>query len=313
MTSPHFPRSGGCLRLLVAATAAATVVANAAAADDLPALEQWRFYQPIDTLHVAGAQDLNALFAAKDYRLAAVTTDRTIPRMYLRRLVPDLHTVEPVRAREALFIRICLPLVARANAEILDQRSLLKDIMAALEKDEDIAADKAAWLDALGRLYGGDPKDPAGLLERVDIVPPSLAIAQAIDESGWGTAPLALQSNGMFGEHAPPGLSRGSLHVAGTKVDVAAFPSLLDGALAYITNINRHHAYAKLRALRAQRRREGRQPDGLTLAAGLVDYSARGMAYVAALRHLIKEHRLHEFDTMRLDPNEGSTLIHASR
>lgn len=283
-----------------------------AASNDLPPLDTWRFSLPLETLHVTGAHDLGALFTAKDYRLGTVAAERKIPRLYLRHLIDDLRKVEPVQDREALFIRIVLPLVARANAEILAQRALLHSIMAAQARGGDIPPAQSAWLAALAEQYGGTGADTADLLHRVDVVPPSLAIAQAIDESGWGTAHLALQSNGMFGQHAPPGLGRGSLHVTGTKVDVAAFPSLLDGVLAYMTNINRNHAYAHLRDLRARHRREGKVPDGLTLAGGLVHYSARGPVYVNALKGLIRRHKLHVYDTIPLEAG-GAVFIHISR
>lgn len=100
------------------------------AAGELPALNTWRFNHPVETLHVASARDLEKLFAARDYRLSSVSADGQIPRLYLRRLVEDLHAVEPVRDREAVFIRIVLPLVVRANAEILAQRKLLESIAA---------------------------------------------------------------------------------------------------------------------------------------------------------------------------------------
>lgn len=283
-----------------------------AASKDLPPLDTWRFSLPLETLHVTGAQDLGALFTAKDYRLGTVAADRKIPRLYLRHLIRDLRSIEPVRDREALFIRIVLPLVARANAEIMAQRALLHSILAAQARGDDIAPVQSAWLASLAEQYGGTGADTADLLHRVDVVPPSLAIAQAIDESAWGTAHLALQSNGMFGQHAPPGLGRGSLHVTGTKVDVAAFPSLLDGVFAYMTNINRNHAYAHLRELRAQHRRDGKVPDGLTLAEGLVHYSARGTVYVNALKGLIRRHKLHVYDSIPLEAG-GAILIHTSR
>jgi Bax protein len=122
---------------------------------------------------------------------------------------------------------------------------------------------------------------------------------------------LALQANDLFGEHAPLSLGRDAVHVPGTRVEVAAFASLLDSVLAYMTNINRHPAYAKLRALRAQHRREGRRLDGYALAAGLIDYSARGMAYVDTLRQLIREHKLHRFDAVPLDTAGGTILVRA--
>jgi len=40
----------------------------------------------------------------------------------------------------------------------------------------------------------------AELLMRVDVIPPSLAMAQAADESGWGTSRFARQGNALFGQ-----------------------------------------------------------------------------------------------------------------
>jgi Bax protein len=34
----------------------------------------------------------------------------------------------------------------------------------------------------------------------MDIIPPSIAIAQAAIESGWGTSRFALEGNAMFGQ-----------------------------------------------------------------------------------------------------------------
>jgi len=220
--------------------------------------------------------------------------------------------LEPVWKREAMFIRIVLPLVARANAEITAQRRLLQTIAAKQDEGRTIAPAEKAWLADVARLYDGQRGNVAALLERVDTVPPSLALAQAIDESGWGTADLALRSNGIFGEHAPPGLGRGRIQVAGTNVEIAAFPSLLDGVLAYMTNINRNRAYARLRAIRAAHRRAGKPLDGYALAAGLAHYSQRGMRYVEVLRRLIREHKLHIYDSVELDPG-GAVFIHAGR
>lgn len=292
-------------------TLALSVTSPALAASELPALDTWRFSLPVETLHVTGAHDLAKLFVAKDYLLPKATADGRIPRLYLRRLVDDLHAFEPVRDREALFIRIVLPLVVRANAEILAQRRLLEAIAEKRASGTSIPASQETWLADLGRLYDGHGEEMTALLERVDAVPPSLAIAQAIDESGWGTAHLALASNGMFGQHAPHGLGR-SIKAAGTNVDVAAFPSLLDGVLAYMTNINRNRAYARLRALRAAHRRAGKAPNGYALAEGLAHYSQRGMTYVEALRRLIRRHGLEAYDRMTLAPG-GAVLIHASR
>jgi len=281
--------------------------------DTLPVIERWHFEHPIKTLRVGSAQDLGQLFTAHSFSLPAIREGRPVPRVYLRRLVDDLHDVAPTNTREALFIRIVLPLVARANAKIAEERRALAAIAAVQARGDAISPAQAAWLDTLARHYGGDPKDIDGLLVRVDTIPASLAVAQAIDESGWGTSPLAQETNGMFGEHAVPGSAPEELRVPGANVDVAAFPTLLDGVLAYMTNVNRDRAYARLRALRAQHRRDGRHPDGYALAAGLRDYSARGISYVRDLQRLIRAHRLEAFDAARLAEESGAVLVQTER
>jgi Bax protein len=281
--------------------------------DTLPVIERWRFEHPIKTLQVGSAQDLGQLFADHSFSLPAIRDGQPVPRVYLRRLVDDLHHVAPAGTREALFIRIVLPLVARANAKIAEERRALAKIATVQARGGVVSPAQAAWLDALAERYGGDPKDLGGLLVRVDTIPASLAVAQAIDESGWGTSPLAQETNGMFGEHAVPGSAPEEVRVPGANVDVAAFPTLLDGVLAYMTNVNRHRAYARLRALRAQHRRDGRHPDGFALAEGLRDYSARGISYVRDLQRLIRAHRLEAFDAARLAQESGVVLVQTNR
>lgn len=306
----RFLRAGSgaaCATVLLAALPAQ------AEPDALPPIERWRFEHPIKTLHVESAEDLGHLFTAHDFSLPAVRDSGALPRVYLRRLVDDIAGVAPTDSREALFIRIVLPLVACANAKIAEERNALTALAAARAKDGVLSPQQSEWIGALAGRYGGDPKDLDGLLVRVDTIPASLAIAQAIDESGWGTAHLALQTNGLFGEHAPAGSATARYRVASANVDVAAFPTLLDGVLAYMTNVNRHRAYAGLRTMRAAHRRDGRHPDGYALAEGLRDYSARGMRYVRDLRRLISAHRLEAYDDARLAAQGGTTLVRTIR
>lgn len=305
-----FPRASWYVWSVAAFLAALPAKADS---DTLPPIGRWHFEHPIKTLRVGNANDLEQLFTAHRYSLPDIRNGQPLPRVYLRRLVDDLHHVAPTGNREALFIRIVLPLVARSNAKIAEERRTLAEIASVQARGGTISPTQAAWLDALAQRYGGDPKDLDGLLVRVDTIPASLAIAQAIDESGWGTSPLAQETNGMFGEHAVPGSAPEEVRVASANVDVAAFPTLLDGVLAYMTNVNRHHAYASLRALRAQHRREGRHPDGYALAAGLRDYSARGMSYVRDLQRLIRAHRLEAFDAARLAKESGAVLVQTNR
>ena len=65
---------------------------------------------------------------------------------------------------------------------------------------EDIGPVNRLWLLVLFdrykvKRYGWDE-----LIVRMDIVPPSLALAQAAEESGWGASRFVRQGNAIFGE-----------------------------------------------------------------------------------------------------------------
>ena len=48
--------------------------------------------------------------------------------------------------------------------------------------------------------YQIDNEDISELKLKMDIIPVSIAIAQAAKESGWGTSRFALEGNAMFGQ-----------------------------------------------------------------------------------------------------------------
>src|SRR3546814_19830436 len=47
-----------------------------------------------------------------------------------------------------------------------------------------------------------EPSDAGDLLSRIDAVSPSLALAQAAQESGWGTSRFALRAKALFGQRS---------------------------------------------------------------------------------------------------------------
>jgi len=128
----------------------------------------------------------------------------------------------------------------------------------------------------------------------VDIIPPSLALAQGAEESGWGTSRFALLGNSLFGQWdfsgngIKPEQQRSELGNYG----LAAFDTPLDAVLAYARNLNSHEAYRQMRELRAKLRTEGHNPTGYELAATLDKYSERGQAYVDGLRTIMRVNKL---------------------
>ena len=57
-----------------------------------------------------------------------------------------------------------------------------------------------SWLRLKLREYKVKKSDFKELLKRMDIIPVSIALAQAAKESGWGTSRFALEGNAIFGQ-----------------------------------------------------------------------------------------------------------------
>jgi Bax protein len=239
---------------------------------------------------------LRAAFRSNNYDLSEILRrDAPVPILLLKSLPADWTTATRGASRKRLFVKVTLPLITEANAGILRDRRRLKAIAATGAPN----ADDGRWLQRLAERYKTD-RDPDTLLEHVDIVPPSLALAQAALESGWGTSRFAHRGNALFGEWtwgsddkmAPlqprPGKAYG----------IRRFSSLLESVDAYMANINRLSAYKKFRTSRARLRRQGKIPSGSALAPTLTAYSVERDVYVAKIAAVISDNDLTLYDSL---------------
>jgi len=260
-----------------------------------------------DVLFVGGAGKLAATFRDFGYDLDAVRAGaEAVPRLLVASFPGDLAQLPSATDRKRVFIQALLPLVLTANERILAERSRVKALRAVLAADRPLGARNEAWLARMYDRYGTDDIDE--LLRRVDIVPPSLAIAQAAEESGWGTSRFAREGNALFGQRTYRPQRAGIVPQAraeGERFTVRAYGQLLDAVRAYKGNLNTHAAYDEFRRRRAALRAAGRPVDGSRLAAALSRYSARGADYVASIRRIIRVNRLDQLDRARLsgDPS----------
>ena len=196
---------------------------------------------------------------------------------------------------------VMLPLVLAANENILEDRVHLLYLKSTLDMGQELSAEDLAWLNELAELYYVDDADLDTLVARVDVIPPSLVLAQAALESGWGTSRFAHEGNAVFGQRSwdeddgivPEARRSDETHV------VKSFDGLKDSVLAYLVNLNRHSAYRHLRQIRTALHSENLPLDGWTLAAGLDDY-AEEPDYIELVRSVIRFNKLTDFDNARL-------------
>lgn len=247
--------------------------------------------------------DLHEIFGRVGYNLQEVRSRQAgVPRVFVASFPDDIEAIELAEDRKRTFIKTVLPLILRANEQVLAERSRLEAVIAHLEKGGSLARSHRYWLEELADSYGGSAEDPTDLLKRVDVVPISLALAQAAEESGWGTSRFARQGNAIFGQWTwdteagivPRNRPRGRNHL------VRKFPALQYSVSAYIRNLNSNPAYAKFRAERARMRAANAPLSGRKLAAHLTAYSERGAAYVGTLRSIMAQNGLEEFDDVQM-------------
>ncbi len=256
-------------------------------------------------VHAADAEVLEQVFAEHGYRLTSLREAPfvEVPRLSVTALPRDMAVIEDVEARKELFLRTLLPLVLQVNAELRRTRA---KVIAALDAQAAgrLGAIDALWLEAVAEWYGAEPGNAADLLSRIDTIPPSLALAQAAQESGWGTSRFAQNANALYGQRAWGAEAEGLKPAEAERKDfrVRSFPDLQSAVRSYLHNLNSHRAYAELRERRARARALGAPLDALNLVGGLKSYSEEGKAYVRALSRLIESNELQALDGARLRP-----------
>ena len=181
-----------------------------------------------------------------------------------------------------------LPLIDRENAEIKKQRQALVQ----LSKARTLTKEQAAWIEGMKAYYKADSL--RDLVAKVDIVPRSMALAQAAVESGWGQQPLAQQANVFYGQKTFDPEAPSATGQYGEKY--RAFDSPEESVRFYMHNLNTHPAYAPFRTARAELRGKGKPLQGAQLVRSLGSYSTQG-GYGQQLHDIIVSRNLSKLDT----------------
>ena len=239
------------------------------------------------------------LFDDLGYDLKGVRAGQKVKPIYLTKLPKDIKSLGNTNEKRELFIKILLPLILDENAKIIKDRKKLFKI---LSKNFNTAGERV-WLRRRFKEYKIEDKDLSKLKIRMDIVPVSLALAQAANESGWGTSRFALEGNALFGQWtwSKKGISPENKDPNKTH-KVLQFQILKASVRAYKNNLNTHNAYKDFRKARAEMRQENKAINGLKLTKHLKNYAAIGEKYVEILADIIVRNSLTDFDKANLLP-----------
>ena len=199
--------------------------------------------------------------------------------------------------RKKNFITDLLPIIKKANQDILEKRTFFFKVKKKIQNNN-LNVLEAAILKKLFNEFRIQNNDLTELKKRIDIVPISLAIAQAAIESGWGTSRFALEGNAYFGQKVI-GVKVNGIRPTDSEnplIKVRTFENLDDSVKAYLNNLNTHFAYKNFRKSRNELRSFGKTLEGRVLANQLKQYSELGNEYIYNVQKIIKKNNLSKFD-----------------
>ncbi len=208
-----------------------------------------------------------------------------------------MENLKSVQLKKETFIKIVLPLIVAENEKILDDREKLKVLI-----DKKFTSDtEKQWLRQKLLEYKVKKSDLKELMFRMDMIPVSIALAQAAKESGWGTSRFALEGNAIFGQWTWDGQGIAPLKRDGNKSHkILKFPILRASVKAYKNNLNTHKSYFKFREKRKQLREKNKNITGLALTGTLKNYAQTGSEYTKILNQIITQNRLSDFELVKL-------------
>jgi len=204
------------------------------------------------------------------------------------------------------FLKQLLPLVIKENNKIQKKREYLEFILNEFKQKQTLSDEKKLWIKTLAKHYRvsgnilKDSKQQKELLKHVDSISPAMAMAQAANESAWGTSRFSKQGNNLFGiwtYNEKIGI-KPLRRSPGKKHFVRKFDSIQDSVIVYMHTLNSHPAYKKLREIRYQAQLKGQTLTGIELAKGLEKYSAKGQEYIKMIQAMIKSYDLENLATL---------------
>lgn len=253
------------------------------------------------------ARTIISLFEEENYNLQDIRNGKAVEPIFLSKLPTGIKNINNIGERKKLFIKVILPLIIFENNKILDDRDNLSQIY----REKTLNENELAWLKSKFKEYGIKDENIEELKIRMDIIPPSLAIAQAAYETGWGTSRFAMEGNSLYGVRTWT-KGRGIVPNKRTeeeKFEVLSYKIIRASISSYKKNLNTHQSYKEFREMRNQQRKKLRTISGLELSRYLTKYSEIGYQYVDRLKKIIEQNSLMDFDDAILSRKKKPSIV----
>ncbi|WP_205859187.1 glucosaminidase domain-containing protein [Pleionea sediminis] len=215
--------------------------------------------------------------------------------------LPDFSRIEDIKQRKEAFFSFLRPIVQKLNLEIRNDRNRLIELAKEYSSDGQFKRANEGFLSDLSNKYRLDMSDFENKLSmidelklRVQVIPESLVLAQAANESSWGRSRFAREGNNLFGQWCfKPGCGLiPKSRPEGKQYEVAVFDSPVESVWSYMLNLNSFAAYESFRERRRSLLRNNEKLLGATLAEELINYSTRREEYVKEIQTMIRQNSL---------------------
>ena len=265
-----------------------------------------QFYSNHNYLSSDQFNDENAVFKWSTIILNYAKDDVPIPRMYFPYIPKNISQYE-INKKKAVFIAILLPIALRGNELVIEERKLMKIAFSTnniyqierLSKKYKVKNFKKINFSNINR--SGLRMIKLELLNKINIIPISLILAQSIIESGWGGSRFAQEGNALFGQWTwknNDGIK--PKENIDANFSVKNFKNLQESVNSYILNLNSHPAYKELRNFRESQYNDGKNFTGNDMANFLEKYAEIGFEYITKVKNMIKKNQLSEFENSTL-------------
>lgn len=247
---------------------------------------------------------VDSLFNFLKFNLDSVRDNGIVSPIMINNITKSLASLD-VDTKKDVFIKMMLVHSLVANKMV----QLERDSLIAIMKLDSLTPLDSNWISLKKIKYRVKGSDLNVLLAKIDIIPTSLIIAQAITETGWGTSYFAYAGNCLFGEHTYSNNPKEYIKAKSSSIKMKKFNSLQESTISYFLNLNRNKAYKTLRQKRLQLRKLNKEVDGYSLLKTLVNYSELGEEYINRVYGLMKYNDLLLFDKISIIKNVPLVLI----
>ena len=251
--------------------------------------------------------DLNKYYKKNNFIPEILTQENIGHLPIISELPDDFSEIQDVPTKKKLFYLVTLPLIYNSNTSIMQERRMVINIEKKFAR-KDLNKNETDEIIRLSKKYKLDYSEIntklfRKLKQRINIIPVSLALGQAIIESGWGQSRFATEGNALYGQWTtsedkgiiPQDRDEDKTHA------VLKFKNLSESVEAYMFNINTHQAYYNFRVIRRIDERI-KYTDPISMKVKyLAAYAEIGDKYVDKLELIIASNNLQEFDRFKFN------------